>query len=98
MEKRIENVDRIDKAMKKIARIHARISGNHADWIFHQTIRFLFDGYPQHAGPLFQRLQKLEGNSLRVRGLRLILKSEEIRPTPFAGLCPKRALARSYEN
>jgi hypothetical protein len=61
-------------------------------WMFHQCIRFLFDGYPQHMGPLFRALRKVEGQSLRVRGLKLICESEAIRPTPFANLCPKKAV------
>src|SRR5580765_572592 len=79
----------MDAAMKHIAKIHAENDGTGTDWVFHQAIRFMFDGYPHHAGPLFRRLERLEGNSLRVQGLRLIFKSEAIRPTPFGNLCPK---------
>jgi hypothetical protein len=83
----------MDSAMKDIAKIHAENDGTGSDWVFHQAIRFIFDGYPHHAGPLFRRLEKLEGNSLRVQGLRLIFKSETIRPTPFGNLCPKPGMA-----
>lgn len=79
----------MDAGMKHVAKIHAANDGTGTDWVFHQAIRFIYDGYPQHAGPLFRRLQQLEGNSLRVHGLRLIFKSEAIRPTPFGGLRPK---------
>ena len=77
----------MDASMKKIARIHAR-PGTNADWVFHQTIRFLFDGYPHHTGPLMRQLESMEGESMRVRGLRLILQNEAKRPTSFANLCP----------
>jgi len=79
----------IESAMKHIATIHSDHEIESTDWVFHQAIRFIFDGYPHHAGPLFSRLEELEGDSLRVQGLRLIFKSEAIRPTPFGGLCAK---------
>lgn len=85
----------MDNAMKKIAQIHARQSEGQEDWVFHQAIRFLFDGYPHHAGPLFRKLLKLEGETKRVQGLRLILESEAIHPTPFANLCPKRVIYKT---
>lgn len=81
----------MDKHMTQIAKIHLRNGGQTSpDWIFHQTVRFIFDGYAHCAGPLFKRLQMLEGGSLRVRGLRLILQSEAQQPTPLGNLCPSK--------
>jgi hypothetical protein len=77
----------MDNTMRTIARLHAQPDVG-ADWVFHQTIRFIFDGYPHHAGSLMRQLESVEGESDRVRGLRLILQSEARRPTPFANLCP----------
>ena len=89
MKKGIDVAKMMDSGMKKIAQIHIRNGGGSADWMFHQCIRFLFDGYPHHSGPLFRQLIQLEGKSLRVRGLRMILKSEAVQPTPFGNLRPK---------
>jgi len=82
----------MDQSMKTIAKIHTENAGTPSDWVFHQAIRFIFDGYPHQAGPLFRRLEKLEGDSLRVQGLRLIFQSEAIRPTPFRNCCPKSGM------
>jgi len=84
----------MDDAMKQIAQIHADI--DYAPWLVHQIYRFLFEGYPHHAGPLFSKLNKLRGGSQMVRGLRLVLKSEAKRPTPFSGLIPKGQLFKDH--
>src|SRR5436190_17809447 len=81
--------DRImDKHMAKVASIHAENDGTGPDWVFHQIIRFMHDGYPHQTGGLFQRLVAEEGDSLRVQGLRMVLESEAKKPTPFGWLRP----------
>jgi hypothetical protein len=78
----------MDQHMARVARIHEENDGTGPDWVFHQIIRFMHDGYPHHAGGLFQRLLAEEGETLRVRGLRMVLQSEADKPTPFGWLRP----------
>ena len=76
----------------KIARIHADIK--HGDWIAHQIVRFVYEGYASVTAPLLRQLQQLEPSAERTHALQLLLKSEKAKPTPFAGLIPFGQLYR----
>lgn len=76
----------------RIAKVHANIEcGN---WIAHQIVRFVYEGYASATQPLLRQLQSLEPNAERTSALQLLLDAEKKRPTPFAGLIPFGQLYR----
>ena len=74
------------KNWANVAKIHAKIDGG--DWLAHQIMRFVYEGYASETTLLIRKLQKVEPQTMRTRALQMLLQSEKKHPTPFGGLIP----------
>jgi hypothetical protein len=84
----------MNRSWKKIALIHADMDC--PDWVSHQIIRFVYEGYSHQVGPLLTTLRRIDPDSKRTMAIEMLLEAERESPSEFAGTIPKGQLYK-YE-